>query len=85
MSDGIVHMGYRSGHPSGYTDDLGIIADRNQWVPGEMPGWYVKVPRSSKAHVVDWLRENGMEHSPWPGGIVIHGEHDKMLFDLRWM
>lgn len=27
-------------HPSGYTDDLGIMSDKNQWVDALYVGWY---------------------------------------------
>jgi len=30
---------WRTGHAAGYTDDLGIIADRNQWMDAEISGW----------------------------------------------
>lgn len=31
---------YLEGHPAGWTDDLGIIADVNTYVKEVLPGWY---------------------------------------------
>ena len=39
-----LNLHYRCGHPAGWTDDLGIIADKNQWVREELPGWYCYIP-----------------------------------------
>lgn len=78
---------YTEGHPSGYTDDLGIIADRNQWVSAELPGWYVGLSRDTELNdeVIEWCRENlkGFFY-PQVNRIHITRYEDIVLLKLRW-
>lgn len=87
MKSGYYKLHYRQGHPAGWTDDLGIIADVNQWVSEELPGWYV--------YISDWddykeLKLWCQEHlsSFWTFGpnrwLWIAVEQDATLFTLTW-
>lgn len=70
-------LGYRCYRPGGYTDDLGIIADRNQWVSEQKPGWYVFVGRDDYGDVMEWLSH---------GSIVfdkMHGDPNMLILDDR--
>lgn len=77
---------YCEGHPAGYTDDLGIIADRNQWVEEEFPGWYCWIPRADDLALIrKWCME-------YPKGLwylkrsvlYLADEEDATLFRLVW-
>ncbi len=82
----IEDLGYRPYYPSGYTDDLGIIADRNQWVPAQLPGWYVMVRNHD---VITWLEENGIDyHRPYRSNrnILMFDDRDTVInLKMRWM
>lgn len=85
MSEYLLH--YRRGHPAGYTDDLGIIADENQWVPEEWSGWYLYLPYGVGKHVdiVKWCEEN--LQGPWQlhqEMLWIARETEATLFNLTW-
>jgi len=76
---------YEQGHPAGYTDDLGIIADRNQWTPAKPSGWWSAIDRQDYFEMEAWCNENlkgrfqiGMYH------IIISAEEDVAWFLLRW-
>jgi hypothetical protein len=45
---------YRRGHPAGYTDDLGIIADRNQWVDAVTGGYHSEVDPQDYQEIREW-------------------------------
>lgn len=79
----IKDLGYRPYRPSGYTDDLGIIADRNQWVSAQIPGWYFRVKKNLD-QVVSWLEENDVSYTDHRWALIIHGRDDATLFKLRW-
>lgn len=52
---------YTHGHPAGYTDDLGIIADRNQWVNAELAGWYIFISyfdEDTVDNLLSWCKSN---------------------------
>lgn len=86
---------YDPGHPAGYVDDLGIMADSNQWTPERLPGWYAyardytfNIQRS----IIDWCKQSLKEDS-WhvktsqTGGhieVYIQNEKDYIMFVLRW-
>lgn len=81
---------YRRGHPAGYTDDLGIIADRNQWVDEELAGWYcysicgLGFDRE-RQEMQDWCDQNLKNY--WEVNrkcVYISSEDDATLFKLRW-
>lgn len=77
---------YRRGHPAGYTDDLGIIADRNQWVEEELPGWYCFIPyHKCTSALQQWCNEQFRE--PWSYRrelLWISDDDDATLFNLTW-
>ena len=80
-------MHYRRGHPSGYTDDLGILADRNQWVPEEPSGWYCYLPcsRPEFYNIGQWCSEQ--LRGPWLLNremLWIARESEATLFNLTW-
>lgn len=78
---------YTEGHPEGYTDDLGIIADSNRWVSAELPGWYVNLsgPYDWLEEVARWCQENLS-----PGWSIRNGRlrmcrhNDTVLLKMRW-
>lgn len=49
---------YDRGHPAGFTDDLGIIADRNQWVDERLAGWYTNITKAQSTEIFDWCSKN---------------------------
>jgi len=86
-----ISIHYRPYRPSGYTDDLGIISDTNQWIPAQEAGWYVSVPTNSKvSEITDWFTELGIDYSMkatvnYRTHFVIFNESDANLFALRWL
>lgn len=86
---------YEHGHPEGWTDDLGIIADRNQWVKELLPGWYARQYQrgdrwwESAYHRTDlreWCEKNltGYWEMPPDGYLYMSSEEDAVLFKLIW-
>lgn len=77
---------YRRGHPAGYTDDLGIIADKNQWVGEQRAGWVSDIDPQDYMGMREWCEQN-LEHGTWFTGIYsifIEREKDVAWFLLRW-
>lgn len=77
---------YRRGHPAGYTDDLGIIADRNQWVEAERSGWISDIDAQDFMGMREWCDQN-LRRGTWYTGlyyIFIENEKDMSWFVLRW-
>jgi len=77
---------YRPYRPAGYTDDLGIIADRNQWVEEQRSGWQSEVDPQDYHGMREWCRQN-LKHGTWYTGlyyIFIENEKDMSWFMLRW-
>ena len=77
---------YRQGHPAGYTDDLGIIADKNQWVEEERQGWLSHVDPQEYHAMREWCEQH-FTHGSWYTGIYhifIENEEDVAWFLLRW-
>lgn len=77
---------YQRGHPAGYTDDLGIIADRNQWVEAQRRGWRSEVDPQDYQGIREWCEKN-LKHGTWYTGvyyIFIENEEDMAWFMLRW-
>lgn len=77
---------YQQGHPGGYTDDLGIIADTNQYVREELPGWRSEVDPQDYYAMRQWCEQN-LEHGTWYTGVyylVLSKEKDVSWFMLRW-
>ena len=81
---------YRQGHPAGYTDDLGIIADENRWVHEELPGWYCyevskHSNREHRKELHEWCENNLSSY--WIFNLFylyISSEEDATLFNLAW-
>jgi hypothetical protein len=86
---------YEQGHPAGWTDDLGIMADRNQWVSEHLDGWYARRYDKSgwwessrhRTDLVEWCEKNltGYWEIPSDGYLYMASEEDVMLFKMRWM
>lgn len=77
---------YRRGHPAGYTDDLGIIADRNQWVTEVTGGYYSEVDPQEYFAMREWC-EQKFKHGDWCTGVyyvILQREEDVSWFLLRW-
>ena len=77
---------YQQGHPGGYTDDLGIIADRNQWIEARRSGWQSEVDPQDYMGMREWCEQN-LKHGTWFTGlyyIFIENEKDVAWFMLRW-
>ncbi len=89
------HISYEEGHPAGWTDDLGIMADRNQWVREVFPGWYACrwagdrqwVGMYADQNLRAWCETNlsGYWEIPRDGYVYMSSEEDVMLFKLNWM
>ena len=77
---------YEHGHPAGFTDDLGIIADRNQWVEEVTGGWYSEVDPQDYIAIHEWC-EQTLKHGDWSTGVyyvILQNEKDVSWFMLRW-
>ena len=77
---------WRDWRPAGYTDDLGIIADRNQWVEEETPGWISNIDPQDYIPMREWCEQH-LKHSDWCTGvyyIILQREEDVSWFMLRW-
>ena len=77
---------WSDGNPAGYTDDLGIIADRNQWIEERAPGWYL-FGHSNEVH--EWCKKNlksytASSHYYRVPDYFIEDDKDVILFRLRW-
>lgn len=84
-----LEVSWRPGHPAGYTDDLGIIADENQWVDAELPGWYIYFNEPKRYEVEDWCTDNlrdtwHIRYGMWYETLYISSKRDLTLFLLRW-
>ena len=72
--------------PAGYTDDLGIIADRNQWVEEVIGGYSSDVDPQEYTDMREWCEKN-LNHGDWCTGayyIILQREEDVAWFLLRW-
>lgn len=77
---------WRNGNPAGYTDDLGIIADRNQWVEAVSPGWYSDIDPQDYGDMREWCKQT-LKHGDWCTGpyyIILQNDEDVAWFMLRW-
>lgn len=80
------HFEFRRGHPAGYTDDLGIIADKNQWVESVRTGWISDIDPQDYMAIREWCEQN-LRHGDWCTGvyyIILQNESDVAWFMLRW-
>lgn len=77
---------HERGHPAGYTDDLGIIADKNQWVEYRPSGWRSTIDPQDYMEMRKWCEQN-LESGTWYTGIYyifLKREEDVAWFMLRW-
>lgn len=81
-----LNLHYRQGHPAGWTDDLGIIADKNQWVREELPGWYCYIPvHKCTSDLQQWC--SVQLRKPWSYRremLWVSDKNDATLFNLTW-
>jgi hypothetical protein len=75
---------YRPYRPEGYTDDLGIISDRNQWIPEQPEGWYFWPELREWGQIRDWMEKHSIEWDICQSNVVIRKEKDAALFMMRW-
>lgn len=79
---------WENGHPAGYVDDLGIIADVNQWVDERIPGWYADVDLcfgKNAQEIRSWLDANLSGNWYVTGKCIrIVEDNDATLFKLTW-
>lgn len=80
----IIEIVYKPHRPEGYTDDLGIIADRNQWVPEQPEGWHIYIDHTKWFEIREWLDDNDIMHETYFSGIVLFRKRDVILFEMRW-
>lgn len=81
-----LHFTFRRGNPAGYTDDLGIIADENQWIPAQPSGWQSDVDPQDYNAMREWCEQN-LKRGDWYTGIYhifLKNEKDVAWFMLRW-
>lgn len=77
---------YQRGHSGGWTDDLGIIADRNQYVEAVTGGYHSTVDPQDYPQIKEWCMQN-LKHGDWCTGvyyIILQREEDVAWFLLRW-
>jgi hypothetical protein len=77
---------WRDGHPAGYTDDLGIIADRNRWVGEVTSGYCSDVDPQDYMAMREWCEQN-LKHGDWCTGVyyvILQNDADVVWFMLRW-
>jgi hypothetical protein len=87
----IFEVEWLDGHPAGYTDDLGIIADKDEWVQEQLPGWYIRFIPEMAFEINAWCKENLQSHwklistGKWLGRtLFISDEKDLSWFLLKW-
>lgn len=77
---------YQQGHPAGYTDDLGIIADVNQWVEYQPSGWRSEIDPQDYLEIQAWCKQT-LEEGTYKIGIYyifLRSKKDVAWFMLRW-
>ena len=79
-----LQLHYRPYRPSGYTDDLGIIADRNQWVNEQLAGWYVFANIDIIVPMIKWMVEVGVDFKIKNNWIIVPKDEDAAMVKLRW-
>lgn len=85
----MIEFVYEKGYSGGWSDDLGIIADRNVFIPPQRPGWYWRKPWKVTAEMYDWLRANlgdgpGMTWDVTYDYVRIAIEEYAVMFALRF-
>lgn len=87
MAELVKSIIYIDGHPAGYTDDLGIISDVNQWVPETQSGWYVLMQYKHEINrIVEWCKFNLSGYWKYNDNLMIYmsDDDDATLFKLTW-
>ena len=79
-----VEVEYRYYRPGGWTDDLGIIADRNQWIQHQPECWHIFFDRHLWLDIRDWLDDNNIYHETYFNSVVLFNQSDVIMFQLRW-
>ena len=84
-----IEIRYYRGNPAGYTDDLGIIADKNQWIPARGEGWYAWIHHNQAEEIHNWCQNNLQGRWTLGAGIpkrelYIRESKDVTLFSLKW-
>jgi len=81
---------YERGNPawhwSRWTDDLGIILDKNQWVEERDGGWYSEIDPQDYYVIREWCEQN-LKQGDWYTGVYyvfLKNEKDVSWFMLRW-
>jgi hypothetical protein len=77
---------YEPGHPSGFTDDLGILSDVNCWVPAHRAGWRSSFDPTDYIDIITWCGQNFITGTWYVDGycIFIQRQKDVAWFMLRW-
>ncbi len=77
---------WRNGHPAGYTDDLGIIADKNQWVESVRTGWVSDIDPQDYHAMREWCEQHFTQGAWYTGPyyVFLENEKDVAWFMLRW-
>lgn len=77
-------MHYRPYRPAGFTDDLGIIADQNQWIAEQPAGWYVFANVDIINPMIKWMIEVGVDFKVANNWIIVPRDDDAAMVQLRW-
>lgn len=79
-----IQLDYRPYRPAGYTDDLGIIADKNQWIKEQPAGWYVFANVDIINPMIKWMHETGINYKIANKWIIVPKDEDAAMVQLRW-
>lgn len=77
----VMTIEYYEGHEEGWTDDMGIIADKNTWLPAMPSGWYIY---NCSPAIKAWALENLKSCVCSNGSYVILDKKEAMLFRIKW-
>lgn len=94
VGDVVWDVSWDRGNSAGWSDDLGIIADTNQWVQERPAGWYARryvgngwwVSVRGDQDLRDWCQQNLSSHWEIPpdGYLYMSSEEDVTLFKIAW-
>ena len=70
------------GNIEGWSDDMGIIAPDNTWIPYAPAGWYIGWNYNSE--VIAWCKEHLKSLHSTHSGYFVTDPNDVVLFRLRW-
>lgn len=83
ISNGPLMLEYRKFFPAGFTDELGLISDRNQYVPEQKEGWYILGSVTPEVH--NWCKNRLSSYHFSRSYKIIKNEKEVIMFILRWM